>query len=53
MRDVFKTSVEEQDGMVVAEFNFSEPNFNIVNALAKIKTGKSRGISFSFPIHRE
>ncbi|MEL6929044.1 MAG: ABC transporter substrate-binding protein [Cyanobacteria bacterium J06600_6] len=48
MRDVFKASLEEQEGMVVAEFNFSQPNFNIVNALAKIEQEQAEALVF-FP----
>jgi len=48
MRDVFKTSIEEQDGVVVAEFNFNQPDFNIVNALAEMKQAKAEAIAF-FP----
>ena len=48
LRDVFKTSVEEQGGTVVIEFNFSQPNFNIVNALAKIESANAEALVF-FP----
>ncbi|MEL6579697.1 MAG: ABC transporter substrate-binding protein [Cyanobacteria bacterium J06621_12] len=48
MRDVFKTSLEEKDGEIVAEFNFNQPNFNIVNALDKTKQEGAEALIF-FP----
>ncbi|MEM6614608.1 MAG: ABC transporter substrate-binding protein [Cyanobacteria bacterium P01_C01_bin.72] len=48
LRDVFKSSMEEQDGEIVVEFNFSQPNFNIVNALSKIKQEEAKALIF-FP----
>lgn len=44
MRDVFKSSMEQKDGIVVAEFNFSQPSFNIVNALAEIKQKEAKAL---------
>ena len=44
MRDVFKTNLEQQGGTVVAEFNFSQPNFDIVDVLKKIKNKEAKAI---------
>ncbi|MEL6911156.1 MAG: ABC transporter substrate-binding protein [Cyanobacteria bacterium J06598_4] len=48
MRDVFRSSLEEKDGEIAVEFNFSQSNFNIVNALAKTKQEKAQVLVF-FP----
>ena len=48
MRDVFETSLEKQDATLVAEFNFSQPNFNIVNALSEIEQTQAEALVF-FP----
>ena len=48
LRDVFKASLESKNGSVVAEFNFSEPNFDIVNVLDRAKTRGARAIAL-FP----
>ena len=44
MREVFKTSIESEDGAVSAEFNFSQSDFNIVNAIAEIEQAKAEAI---------
>ena len=44
MRDVFKNSLDKKGGAVVAEFNFSQPNFDIINVLAKIKEKNAQAI---------
>ncbi|MEO1801364.1 MAG: ABC transporter substrate-binding protein [Cyanobacteria bacterium J06629_2] len=48
MRDVFRSSLEEKDGEIAVEFNFSQSNFNIVNALAKTKQEEAQVLVF-FP----
>ena len=44
LRDVFKSSLETQGGEVVAEFNFSEPNFDIISVLARVKQKNARAL---------
>ncbi|MGD1921659.1 MAG: ABC transporter substrate-binding protein, partial [Pleurocapsa sp.] len=48
MRDVFKNSLSKKDGAVVAEFNFNQPNFDIVDVLAEIKEKNAQAIAL-FP----
>ncbi len=44
MRDVFKNSLDKKGGAVVAEFNFSQPNFDIVDVLSEIKEKNAKVI---------
>lgn len=44
MRDVFRSSLETKGGEIVAEFNFSEPNFSIVDSFAKIKAKNAKAL---------
>ena len=44
LRDVFRNGLEAKGGEVVAEFNFSEPNFNIADILSKIKQEQAKAI---------
>ena len=44
LRDVFKSSLEKQGGTVVAEFNFSQPNFDIVSVLTELKQKGAKAI---------
>lgn len=44
MRDVFKSSLEKKGGEIVAEFNFSQPSFDIVNVLEEIKNQGAKAI---------
>ncbi|WP_229640259.1 ABC transporter substrate-binding protein [Waterburya agarophytonicola] len=48
LRDVFKSSLENKNGRVVAEFNFSQPNFDIVDILTQIKQKGAKAIAM-FP----
>ena len=48
LRDVFQASLESKNGSVVAEFNFSEPNFDIVNVLNRAKAKGAKAIAL-FP----
>ena len=44
MRDVFKDSLDKKGGTVVAEFNFGQPNFDIVEVLAEMKQKDAQAI---------
>ena len=44
MRDVFKNGLEKKGGEIVAEFNFSQPNFDIVNVLKEIQQQGAKAI---------
>lgn len=44
MRDIFRSSLEAKGGEIVAEFNFSEPNFSIVDVLSQIKARDAKAL---------